>query len=139
MYDYSSSEYGENYKDYEENPFIKVSEQPVSTFSVDADGASYSNMRRYVHLGQLPPRSSVRVEEFINYFTYDYPEPAPGENISLHSEISTCPWNEEHHLIRIGIKGKTIHEADMPPSNYVFLIDVSGSMNSPDKIGILKT
>jgi len=96
-------------------------------------------MRRYVHLGQKPPKSSVRIEEFINYFTYDYPEPVPGENISLHSEISTCPWNEEHHLIRIGIKGKTISEADLPASNYVFLIDVSGSMNSPDKIGILKT
>lgn len=135
----SPDAYNEKYKDYEENPFIKVSEEPVSTFSIDADGASYSNMRRYLHLGQLPPKASVRIEEYINYFTFDYPEPAQGENVSLHSEISTCPWNTEHHLLRIGLKGKSIPESELPASNYVFLIDVSGSMDSPDKLGILKT
>jgi Ca-activated chloride channel family protein len=131
--------YNEKYKDYEENPFIKVSDQPVSTFSIDADGASYSNMRRFLYLGQTPPKASVRIEEYINYFTFDYPEPAPGENVSIHSETASCPWNAGHHLLRIGMKGKTIPEPELAASNYVFLIDVSGSMDSPDKLGILKT
>jgi Ca-activated chloride channel homolog len=131
--------YNEKYKDYGENPFVKVSDQPISTFAVDADGGSYTNMRRYLYLGQTPPKASVRVEEFINYFTFDYNEPAPGENVSLESEISKCPWNAEHHLIRVGMKGITLAPNELPNSNYVFLIDVSGSMDSPDKLGILKT
>jgi Ca-activated chloride channel family protein len=102
--------YHEKYKDYEENPFFNVAEHPVSTFSIDADGGSYSNMRRYLYLGQIPPKASVRIEEYINYFTFDYPEPATGENVSLNYELSTCPWNTEHHLMRIGIKGKSISE-----------------------------
>lgn len=130
--------YNEKYKDYDENPFLKVNEFPKSTFSIDADGASYANMRRFVYLGQKPPKASVRTEEYVNYFTYDYPEPESGENVSLSSDIVTCPWNEEHHILRLGMKGKTIPEDQLPPSNYVFLIDVSGSMNSPDKLGILK-
>ncbi len=131
--------YNEKYKGYEENPFIKVTDQPISTFSVDADGASYANMRRYLYLGQTPPKASVRIEEYINYFTFDYPEPVNGENVSLHSELSICPWNTDHSLMRIGMKGKTIPANELPNSNYVFLMDVSGSMNSPDKLGILKT
>jgi Ca-activated chloride channel family protein len=131
--------YGEKYKDYEENPFISVTDNHVSTFSVDADGGSYSNMRRFVYLGQLPPKASVRIEEYINYFTFDYPEPESGENVSLNYELSKCPWNTEHYLMRIGIKGKSIPEEQLPASNWVFLIDVSGSMDSPDKIGILKS
>ncbi len=130
--------YNEKYEDYGENPFLKVADEPVSTFSIDADGGSYANMRRYLSLGQAPPDASVRVEEYINYFTFDYEEPAGGENVSLNSEVSTCPWNEEHHLIRVGMKGITIPENELPYSNYVFLIDVSGSMNSPAKLGILK-
>jgi len=130
--------YGERYKEYDENPFLNVAEDPVSTFSIDADGASYANMRRYVNLGQLPPKQSVRIEEFINYFTFNYPEPTGEESISLNSEVATCPWNNEHLILRLGIKGKTVIEQQLPPSNYVFLIDVSGSMNSPDKLGILK-
>lgn len=129
----------ENYKDYDENPYVLVADQPVSTFSVDADGASYANMRRFFHNGQLPPVASVRIEEYLNYFTYDYPEPESGENVSLVSEVTTCPWNDAHHLIRLGMKGKTIPVAELPNSNYVFLIDVSGSMSSPDKLGILKS
>lgn len=128
----------EKYKDYEENPFIKVSEQPVSTFSVDADGGSYSNMRRFLYQGQTPPKASVRIEEYINYFTFNYTEPRSSENVSINSEVTTCPWTDGHHLIRIGIKGKTIPENELPNSNYVFLIDVSGSMNSSGKLGILK-
>ena len=131
--------YNEKYKDYEENPFMKVTDQPISTFSVDADGGSYANMRRFLYLGQTPPKASVRIEEYINYFTFDYKEPEAGENVSLESEISGCPWNTEHFLMRVGMKGKTIPENELPFSNYVFLIDVSGSMNSPDKLGILKT
>lgn len=131
--------YNEKYKDYEENPFMKVTDQPISTFSVDADGGSYANMRRFLYIGQTPPKSSVRIEEYINYFTFDYKEPTDGENVSLESEISGCPWNAEHFLMRVGMKGKTIPESELPNSNYVFLIDVSGSMNSPDKLGILKT
>ncbi len=130
--------YNEKYKDYGENPFIGVSEQPVSTFSIDADGASYSNMRRYIYLGQTPPSSSVRIEEYINYFTFDYDDPVGDENVSLNSEMSTCPWNDAHCLLRVGMKGITIQESELPNSNYVFLIDVSGSMSSSDKLGILK-
>jgi Ca-activated chloride channel family protein len=137
--EYMEDTYNEKYKEYGENPFIKVSDQPVSTFSVDADGGSYANMRRFLYLGQIPPKASVRIEEYINYFTFDYDEPTNGENISINSEISTCLWNPEHYLIRIGMKGKNIPENELPNSNYVFLIDVSGSMNSPDKLGILKS
>jgi Ca-activated chloride channel family protein len=136
---FNSAPYNEKYKDYGENPFVKVSEQPVSTFSVDADGGSYANMRRYLYLGQTPPEASVRIEEYINYFTFDYQEPVAGENVSLGSEVATCPWNSDHFLVRVGMKGITIPENDLPNSNYVFLIDVSGSMNSPDKLGILKS
>lgn len=130
--------YNEKYKEYEENPFLKTSEFPQSTFSIDADGASYANARRYINLGQRPPKASVRTEEYVNYFTYNYPEPVSGENVSLSAELTTCPWNAEHHIMRLGLKGKTIPFNQLPNSNYVFLIDVSGSMNSPDKLGILK-
>ncbi|WP_018628234.1 vWA domain-containing protein [Niabella aurantiaca] len=129
----------EKYKDYEENPFIKAADHPLSTFSVDADGASYSNMRRFTHMGQLPPKASVRIEEYINYFTYNYHEPDGNENVAINAETATCPWNAAHHLIRIGMKGQTISEAALPGSNYVFLIDVSGSMNSYDKLAVLKS
>ena len=129
--------YNEMYKDYNENQFVKVVDQPISTFSVDADGGSYTNMRRYLYLGQRPPKASVRIEEYINYFTFDYPEPVEGENVSLNSELSSCPWTKNNYLMRIGIKGKTIPVNELPNSNYVFLIDVSGSMNSPNKLGIL--
>lgn len=129
----------EKYKEYDENPFVNVSDQPVSTFSVDADGGAYANMRRFMYLGQTPPKAAVRIEEFINYFTFDYAEPATGENVALNSEIAVCPWNAEHHLIRVGMKGKTIPDSELPNSNYVFLIDVSGSMSSPDKLEVLKS
>lgn len=129
----------EKYKDYEENPFVKTVDYPLSTFSVDADGASYANMRRFVHLGQVPPKASVRIEEYINYFTYNYEEPKDGENIAINSEIAACPWNTAHALMRIGIKGLTVDETALPASNYVFLIDVSGSMSSIDKLAVLKS
>ena len=128
----------EKYEDYGENPFINTADEAVSTFSIDADGGSYCNMRRFVHLGQLPPKESVRIEEFINYFTFNYPEPTDNENIALNSEVSTCPWTPNHYLLRLGIKGKTIPENELPNSNFVLLIDVSGSMVSNDKLELLK-
>lgn len=130
--------YGEQYEDYGENPFVYVSEQPVSTFAIDADGGSYANMRRYVNIGQVFPPEAVRVEEFINYFNFDYPQPTQGF-VAINTERSSCPWNSEHELIRIGLMGKDMPEAQTAPANFVFLIDVSGSMNAPEKLGILKT
>ncbi|MDR1830532.1 MAG: VWA domain-containing protein [Candidatus Fibromonas sp.] len=128
----------ERYKDYEENPFINTADEAVSTFSIDADGGSYCVARRFLNLGQKPPKASVRIEEYINYFTFDYQEPAGDENIALNSEVSTCPWAPGHYLLRLGIKGKTIPENELPNSNFVLLIDISGSMDSDDKLGLLK-
>jgi len=128
----------EKYDDYGENPFINTADEPVSTFSIDADGASYCIMRRFVNLGQMPPKASVRIEEYINYFTFDYQEPTDNENVGLNSEVSTCPWTPDHYLLRLGIKGKTIPENELPNSNFVLLIDVSGSMASNDKLDLLK-
>lgn len=129
----------ERYTEFGENNFISVSEQPVSTFSVDADGASYANTRRFLNLEQNPPVAAVRVEEYLNYFTFDYQEPEGEENVSLNTEFSNCPWDESHYLLRVGMKGKTIPEAELPDANYVFLIDVSGSMSAPEKLELLKT
>lgn len=128
----------EKYTDYAENPFVKVAEEPQSTFGIDADGGSYSNTRRFLNLGQLPPKESVRIEEYINYFTFEYASPV-SENVSINTETSTCPWNEGHLLFRIGLKGKSLNESEIGPSNFVFLIDVSGSMSSPDKLELLKS
>lgn len=137
--DYSESILGgDKFTDYGENQFVITSEMPTSTFSVDTDGASYTIMRRYFNNGQKPPVASVRIEEYLNYFTFDYPEPEAGHNVSLQTEIASCPWTKENHLLRIGLKGRNIPESQLPPTNYVFLIDVSGSMNSSDKLGILK-
>lgn len=135
---YDENSFGENYKDHGENPFVQVADAPVSTFSVDADGGSYTNMRRYMNLGQKPPVASVRIEEYLNYFTFNYADPGSAENVALNSEVMACPWNTGHHLLRLGMKGKSIAPGSLPNSNYVFLIDVSGSMNSPEKLGILK-
>ena len=128
---------GDQYTDFGENPFINASEDPVSTFGIDADGASYANMRGYESDGYRIPPEAVRVEEFINYFNYDYPDPS-SENVSINSETAVCPWNTEHYLLRIGLKGKELN-GDRPPANFVFLIDVSGSMSGEDKIGVLKS
>ena len=121
-----------------DNAFIKTSEANVSTFSLDADSAAYTYMRRSLTYKQLPARNSVRIEEYLNYFTFDYDDPADGETVALNSEISTCPWNENHYLVRLGIKGKSIPKEELPLNNYVFLIDVSGSMNGIDRLGLLK-
>lgn len=138
-YESDGAKSGDSYEDYEDNPFIDTAVNNVSTFSVDADGASYANMRRFILQEQrLLYKSAIRIEEFLNYFTFDYPEPADGMSAAINSEVSPCPWNDAHMLLRLGIKGKSLSPGDMPLANYVFLIDVSGSMNSSDKLELLK-
>lgn len=133
-------QYGDKYHENEENPFIKVSDQPISTFAIDADGASYANVRRYIQQdNQIPPKGAVRTEELINYFNLEYPYTDPSHPVNLNGEVSYCPWDTTNKLIRIGIKGKPIATSALPPSNFVFLIDVSGSMSSTDKLDLLKT
>ena len=119
---------GDRFDEIIENPFIKVSEQPLSTFSIDADGASYAYMRRCVSNGRIPDADAIRTEEFLNYFTFDYPSPQGDDALALNAEIGDCPWAEGHKLLRIGLKGKELKTADMPTANYIFLIDTSGSM-----------
>jgi Ca-activated chloride channel family protein len=128
----------EAYRHIQQNPFLAVKDQPLSTFSVDVDTASYSNSRRFLSGGTLPPRDAVRVEEWINYFSYDYAPPTGDAPVAIHSEVSTCPWNPAHQLVRIGVKGKPVAASETPPRNLVFLLDVSGSMESPDKLPLLK-
>lgn len=129
---------GDRYNEFEENPFVDVIDAPVSTFSIDADGASYANIRRFINNGELPPPDAIRTEELINYFNIDYPESQSGHPLSLNGEVSSCPWSPANKLIRIGIKGKSIPRNELPPSNIVLLIDVSGSMSSSDKLELLK-
>lgn len=129
---------GDRYNDFEENPFVEVAEAPVSTFSIDADGASYANVRRFINEDQIPPPGAIRTEELINYFPLDYRDDGNGQAISLNGEVSECPWQPNHRLIRIGIKGKSVPREQLPPSNIVLLVDVSGSMSSPDKLELLK-
>ena len=128
----------EGYSSISENGFKDVMTSPLSTFSIDVDNASYANVRRFINAGQLPPADAVRIEEMINYFTYDYPEPQGDQPFSVSTELSECPWNKNHSLLHIGLKGKSIDTDELPASNLVFLLDVSGSMNSPNKLGLVK-
>jgi Ca-activated chloride channel family protein len=131
--------YRENYHHTESQTVMRVSEFPVSTFSIDVDTGAYSNMRRWLNQGQLPPEDAVRVEEFINYFSYDYPVPEDRRvPFEVNTEIAPAPWNRETRLLRIGIRGYEVPKAELPASNLVFLIDVSGSMSSPDKLPLLQ-
>ncbi|MBC7796751.1 MAG: VWA domain-containing protein [Pyrinomonadaceae bacterium] len=129
---------GERYAEIDENPFLESSRAPLSTFSIDVDTASYSNVRRFINDGQTPPRDAVRIEELINYFEYDYPQPVGDVPFSVTNEIAACPWNSKHKIVSIGLQGKKISLDNVPPSNLVFLLDVSGSMNAPDKLPLLK-
>jgi len=128
----------EGYSTIHENGFKDVGHNPLSTFSIDVDNASYSNVRRFLNMGQLPPVDAVRIEEMINYFNYDYPEPSGKHPFSVYTELSACPWNGSHQLLHIGLKGKSIDKSSLPPSNLVFLIDVSGSMSGYNKLPLLK-
>ncbi len=130
----------EQYEAISENQFNGTrGANALSTFSIDVDTASYSNMRRFLTQGQRVPPNAVRIEELVNYFDYDYPQPEGEDPFSVNMEMATCPWNDRHQLLRIGLKGKEIHRDERPAANIVFLIDVSGSMNSHDKLPLLKS
>jgi len=130
----------ENYAHFDDNGIKLVTEAPVSTFSIDVDTGSYSNVRRMLNNGQLPAEDAVRVEELINYFSYDYSTPkSKSRTFSVTTELGATPWNPDTHILHIGIKGYDIARDTLPASNLVFLVDVSGSMNSPDKLGLLKS
>jgi Ca-activated chloride channel homolog len=128
----------EEYEGLDENIFYGADKKPLSTFSIDVDVASYSNLRRFINNGQQPPKEAVRIEEMINYFDYDYKQPKNQHPFSVYTEISAAPWNEKHQLIHIGLQGKRIPVTNLPESNLVFLIDVSGSMNQPNKLPLVK-
>jgi len=129
----------EGYASVNENGFRNVKNAPLSTFSIDVDNASYSNIRRFINMGELPPADAVRIEEMINYFKYDYPGPSGQHPFSVYTEIAVCPWNTKHQLLHVGLRGKNIDKSSLPPSNLVFLIDVSGSMGAPNKLPLLKS
>src|SRR5690606_2929340 len=122
-----------------ENIFHDAVRNPLSTFSIDVDAASYSNIRRFINNGQRPPKDAVRIEEMVNYFTYKYAQPKGEHPFAIHTEVSTAPWNEKHKLVSVALQGKSIPVDNLPPSNLVFLIDVSGSMNEPNKLPLLKS
>ncbi len=128
----------EDYRYQEENPFQKVSRAPLSTFGIDVDTASYANLRRFLRQGSLPPRDAVRIEEMVNYFSYAYDAPSGENPVSALMELAQAPWKEEHLLLRIGIQAKKIDPGKRPPSNLVFLLDVSGSMRPANKLPLLK-
>jgi len=128
----------ESYGKLNENKFLNPKDNPLSTFSVDVDAASYSNVRRFINNGQLPPRDAVRIEEMINYFKYQLPGPENDEPVAITTEMAAAPWNPAHRLLRIGLKARTINNEKLPPSNLVFLIDVSGSMYAANKLPLVK-
>jgi Ca-activated chloride channel family protein len=127
----------ERYAEIVENEFLTAKENPLSTFSIDVDNASYANVRRMIDYGQKPEKGAIRIEEMINYFTYDYPNPTGETPFSVTTELTEAPWNKEHQLVRIGIQGKKIDYENVKPSNLVFLIDVSGSMSDANKLPLL--
>ncbi|HEX8326390.1 MAG TPA: von Willebrand factor type A domain-containing protein [Hymenobacter sp.] len=131
---------GDTYAHVKENAFFTAKNAPLSTFSLDVDNASYSNVRRFLNEGQLPPRDAVRVEEMLNYFRYDYAAPpaTSPDPVRISTELAVCPWNSAHQLARIGIQAKKVETAKLPPANLVFLVDVSGSMNGPDRLPLVQ-
>lgn len=128
----------EAYNPIFENAFLSSAEQPLSTFSIDVDTASYANLRRFLQNGQLPPPDAVRIEELVNYFAYQYPQPQDGRPFSVQTDIAACPWQPGHQLVRIGLKGKEIPKEQRPPTNLVFLVDVSGSMSAQNKLPLVR-
>lgn len=128
----------ERYQKNEPNPIQKVSENPISTFSIDVDTGSYSNIRRWLNDGQLPPVDAVRLEEILNYFDYRYPQPTNGKPFALHTANYDSPWKKDAKLIKLAIQAQDIDVKELPPANLIFLIDVSGSMNSEQKLPLVK-
>ncbi len=129
----------ESYKEFEENRFLSPYEYPLSTFSVDVDAASYSTIRRFINKGELPPVDAVRIEEMINYFSYEYVQPDGTDPVRISTEVGACPWNSQNRLVMIGLKAKEIPTDELPLSNFVFLIDASGSMYGPGRLGLVKS
>ena len=129
----------EEYSKINDNVFLSPGTNPLSTFSIDVDAASYANVRRFLNSGQLPYKDAVRIEELVNYFNYDYEDPKGEHPFSVTTEVSQAPWNPDHKLVHIGLQGKKLDYEDMKPSNLVFLVDVSGSMKSPNKLSLLKS
>jgi Ca-activated chloride channel family protein len=129
----------ETYSSISENGFKSAKDTPLSTFSIDVDAASYSNMRRFINLGKLPPVDAIRTEELVNYFSYSYALPAGNDPVKISAETGICPWNDRHRLVRIGLKAKEIADDKLPASNLVFLIDVSGSMLSLERLELVKS
>ena len=129
----------ESYEEIVENQFEHVSLSPLSTFSIDVDKASYSNVRRMINNGQKVPADAVKIEEMINYFNYDYPQPKDDHPFSINTEVAITPWNTDTKIVKIGIQGKTYENESLPPSNLTFLIDVSGSMSDHNKLPLLKS
>lgn len=129
------------YPQFEDKPWQRVAEAPVSTFSASVDTGSYANVRRFINRGQLPPRDAVRVEELVNYFGYDYPLPSSGEKhpFGVDTKLVASPWNRERELLRIAIKGRDVAKASLPPANLVFLVDVSGSMGPQDRLPLVRS
>lgn len=137
--DYSQQQFNtESYDVINENAFKDVINNPLSTFSIDVDKASYSNIRRFLTQNQKPVKDAVRIEEMINYFDYDYPQPTNGNPFSVTIEGDKCPWNENHQLVLVGLKGENLNDKQIPASNLVFLLDVSGSMAEPNKLPLVK-
>lgn len=128
----------ESYTTIEENTFKLVQLDPLSTFSIDVDRAGYANVRRFLNNGQKPPVDAVRIEEMINYFDYGYSEPESEHPLAIHTDVATCPWNEDHLIMQVAMQAKKIKKENLPPSNLVFLIDVSGSMSSANKLPLVK-
>src|SRR5205823_225457 len=121
-----------------EHVWTDAAKERVTSFSIDVDGASYANVRRFLNANQQPPANAVRIEEMINYFSYHYPEPADGRPVAVATEVVGCPWAPEHRLLRIGIRGKTVDQWRLAPNNLVFLLDVSGSMSPPDRLPLVR-
>lgn len=134
----NESQDSESYESFQENPFESAKSNPVSTFSIDVDNAAYTNIRRFINNGQTVPKDAVRIEEMINFFKYDYPQPTNQHPFSINTEYSDAPWNSNHKLLKIGLKGKEIPTDKLPKSNFVFLVDVSGSMSAANKLPLLQ-
>ena len=139
MYDMDARMNTEEYGRIQENGFKSVADAPLSTFSIDVDPASYSNMRRFINRGELPPADAIRTEELVNYFSYDYPKPTGDDPVKITVEAGTCTWNTAHRLVRIGLKAKEIPTEQLPASNLVFLVDVSGSMWGANRLDLVKS
>ena len=128
----------EEYAKVEDNRFLSVASSPLSTFSADVDRASYTNVRRFINGGALPPKDAVRIEEMINYFPYEYQAPERSHPVSITTDVAAAPWNRSHRVVRIGLNTRRIETAKLPPNNLVFLIDVSGSMTPENKLPLVK-